>query len=80
MTIKKTWRASSKSEQIGKGEELLYLAGRWGIGVNVKITKPFVYSQTPGIKRRVSKEIPDKMSLPSSIPPSTTPHTPVSED
>ena len=75
MTIKKTWRASSKSEQIGKGEELLYLAGRWGIGIHVKITKPYVYSQLPVIRKRIIEEIPDKTSFPSPVPTTTVPNT-----
>jgi hypothetical protein len=44
MEIKKTWSASSKFEQTEKGEDLFYLAGRWGIGIDVKITRPFLYS------------------------------------
>ena len=45
MKIEKTWTASSKSEKIGKGEELVNMAGRWGVGIDVLITKPFTYSQ-----------------------------------
>ena len=47
MKIEKKWTASSKSEKIIKGEELVNMAGRWDVGIEVSITKPYIYSQGP---------------------------------
>jgi hypothetical protein len=65
MKIDKKWSASSKSEKIVKGEELVNMAGRWGIGIEVSITKPYTYSQGPVEKMIISKETYDRESLPS---------------
>ncbi len=35
MKIDRKWSASSKSEKPGKGEELVNMAGRWGVGIEV---------------------------------------------
>jgi hypothetical protein len=42
-----TWCASSNLQTKQPGEELVDIAGSWGIGINVVITKPFYYSQGP---------------------------------
>lgn len=76
MTIQKTWNASSKFEQTEKGEDLFYLAGRWGVGIDVRITRPFLYSQMSVIKKKTGEAIPEKTSLPSSIPTHTAANTP----
>lgn len=47
MRIEKNWTASSKFEKIGKDEELVNMAGRWGIGIDVHIIKPYAYSRGP---------------------------------
>ncbi|MHC1595013.1 MAG: hypothetical protein ACXQT2_06865 [Methanotrichaceae archaeon] len=47
MKIEKEWTASSKSEKVGKGEELVNMAGQWGVGIEVRINKPYTYSQGP---------------------------------
>jgi len=47
MKIEKKWTASSKSEKIGIGEELVNMAGRWGVGIDVHIIKPYAYSRGP---------------------------------
>jgi|GEM_PF-2016848 len=65
MKIEKTWTASSKSEKIGKGEELVNMAGRWGVGIEVRITKLYTYSPGPVERRTISKETHDRESLPS---------------
>jgi len=65
MKIEKGWSASSKSEKIVKGEELVNMAGRWGVGIEVSITKPYTYSQGPVEKMIISKETHDRESLPS---------------
>jgi len=65
MKIEKEWTASSKSERLEKSEELVNMAGRWGVGIDVLITKPFTYSQGPVEKTIISKETHDRESLPS---------------
>lgn len=59
MKIEKEWSASSKPEKVGKGEELINMAGRWNVGINVRITKPYTHSQGPVEKTVISKETPD---------------------
>ena len=54
MKIEKTWKASSKSERFSRGDELIDIAGRWDIEIDVTITKPYKYSQGP-IKKRLNK-------------------------
>ena len=41
------WSASSKPSPEDEGKELVRLAGRWGVGIEVQIIKPFTYSQGP---------------------------------
>ena len=41
------WCASSNPQPKQLGEELADIAGSWGIGIEVVITRPFVYSQGP---------------------------------
>lgn len=65
MKIEKKWSASSKSEKTGKGEELVNMAGRWDVGIDVRITKPYAYSKGPVERKIVSKETLDRDSLPS---------------
>lgn len=59
MKIEKEWTASSKSERLEKSEELVNMAGRWGVGIDVLITKPFTYSQGPLEKLVTNKEALD---------------------
>lgn len=66
MKIDKTWSASSKSEKIVKDEELVNMAGRWDVGIEVSITNPYTYSQGPVEKMIISKETHDRESLPST--------------
>ena len=47
MKIYKKWSASSDSENIVKGNELVNMAGRWNVGIEVSIIKPYTYSQSP---------------------------------
>ena len=63
MKIEKKWTASSKSEKIEKGEELVNMAGRWDVGIEVRITKPYTYSQGPVARRIISKETQDRESM-----------------
>ena len=66
MKIDKKWSASSKSEKIVKGEELVNMAGRWDVGIEVSTTKPYTYSQGPVEKMLINnKETHDRESLPS---------------
>lgn len=65
MKIEKEWSASSKSKKIVKGAELVNTAGRWDVGIEVSITKPYTYSQGPVEKMIISKETHDRESLPS---------------
>jgi hypothetical protein len=47
MNKTQTWSASFDPSSIQSGEELVEMAGRWGIGLNLVITKPFTYSKGP---------------------------------
>jgi hypothetical protein len=62
MRIEKTWSANSKPAGSDKTEGLANMAGQWGIGIEVSITKPYRYSKGP-----VERKIREKESLP---PPS----------
>jgi len=64
MKIEKKWTASSKSEKIEKGEDLVNLAGRWGVGIGVRIINPYAYSRGP--VEIISKETRDRENLPSN--------------
>ena len=63
MKIEKTWSASSESGDLREGEELTNIAGRWGIGVEVSVTRPYTYSKGPVEKRIIRR----KESPPSPI-------------
>jgi hypothetical protein len=65
MKIEKKWSASSKPEEIVKGEELVNMAGRWGISIEVSITKPYTYSQGPVERMIIRNGTHDRESLPS---------------
>jgi len=65
MKIEKEWIASSKPERFRKSEELVNMAGRWNVGIEVSITKPYIYSQGPVEKLIISKETHDTENLPS---------------
>ena len=65
MKIEKEWRASSKLERVGKRDELINMAGRWGVGIDVSITKPYTYSQGPVEKVIISKKTHGRENLPS---------------
>jgi len=65
MKIEKKWSASSKSEEFGKGEELVNVAGQWGVGIEVSITKPYTYSQGPVERMITRKETRGREILPS---------------
>ncbi len=65
MKIEKEWRATSKPKMARKGEELINMAGRWGVGIDVSITKPYTYSQGPVEKVIISKETHGRENLPS---------------
>lgn len=53
MKIYKKWSASSDSENIVKGNELVNMAGRWNVGIEVSIIKPYTYSHPKCIKGKV---------------------------
>jgi len=57
MKADKTWSASSKTEEIVKGEELVNMAGQWGASIEISITKPYSYSKGPIEIRVISNEI-----------------------
>ncbi len=63
MKIEKEWTASSKPERFGKSEELVNMAGRWNVGIEVSITKPYIYSQGPVEKVIINKETHDRENL-----------------
>lgn len=48
--IEGTWIANSKSESFEKSKELINMAGRWDIGIEVSLIKPYTYTQN-SIKR-----------------------------
>ena len=47
MTTKRSWSASSKPEEPEDSDTLVDLAGRWNIGIDVRVTNPHTYSQDP---------------------------------
>jgi hypothetical protein len=47
MNNTQTWSASFDPPSMQSGEELVEMAGRWGIGLNIVITKPFTYFRGP---------------------------------
>jgi len=65
MKVDKRWSASSKSEGIVRGEELVGIAGQWGLSVEISITKPYSYSKGPIETREISDEIQKKESSPT---------------
>jgi len=65
MKIEKRWTANSKSEKIGNGKELINIAGQWGLGIEVSIIKPYIYSKGPV---EINKETCDRESMLSPIP------------
>jgi len=60
MKVDKKWSVSSKSEEIVRGEELVSMAGQWGVGIEISITKPYSYSKGPVEIRVISNEIHKK--------------------
>jgi len=59
MKIEKEWRVSSKPERFGKGEELVDMAGRWRVGIDIHVTNPYTYYQGPVEKTVISKKTLD---------------------
>jgi len=47
MTTKRSWSASSKPEEPEDSDTLVDLAGRWNIGIDVRVTNPHAYSLGP---------------------------------
>jgi len=62
MKIEKEWRASSRVDRVGEGEELVNMAGRWGVGIDVHIIKPYTYSQGPVEKIVISEGVHERES------------------
>lgn len=58
MRIEKTWSASSKPENFVKNKELIKMVGKWNIGIEVSITKPYEYSQGPVVKKKEEVQNP----------------------
>ena len=58
MKIENTWSATSKSEHRKPSKELVNLAGRWDVGIEIVITKPQFYSHGPVEKRMITDKIP----------------------
>lgn len=67
MKVAKEWSASSKSEEIVRGEELVSMAGQWGVSIEISITKPYSYSKGPVEIRETSDEIQKKELYSTSI-------------
>ena len=65
MKIEKKWSATSKPERVEKSEELVKMAGRWNVGIEVSITEPYTYSQGPVEKIIINRETYDREGLPS---------------
>jgi len=57
MKVAKEWSASSKSERIVRGEELVSMAGQWGVSIEISITRPYSYSQGPIEVRETSEKV-----------------------
>ncbi|TKJ28467.1 MAG: hypothetical protein CEE40_11575 [Chloroflexi bacterium B3_Chlor] len=57
MRIEKSWSASSESDEAQRGAELVHMAGLWDVGIQVRITKPYVFSQGPMEKTALEKRL-----------------------
>lgn len=57
MKVAKKWSASSKSKEIVRGEELVSMAGQWGVSIKISITKPYSYSKGPVEIREISERV-----------------------
>lgn len=56
MKFEKTWSAASKSDNLKKSKELVNIAGRWNIGIEVSISKPYEYTQGPIARKKETQE------------------------
>jgi len=57
MKIGNTWSATSKSEKRKPSKDLVNLAGRWDVGIEIVITKPQFCSHGLVEKRMITDKI-----------------------
>lgn len=60
MKIEKTWTTSSEPEKIVRGDELVDLAARWDVEIEVHITHLSQYRQGPVEREIIGKEWYDR--------------------
>jgi hypothetical protein len=56
MRVEKTWSAGSECEEIQRGRELAHMAGLWNAAIQVRITKPYVFSRGSLERKAVQKK------------------------
>ena len=57
MRLENTLSATSKSEKLKPSKELVNLAGRWDVGIEVVITKPQFYSLGPVERKMMTDKL-----------------------
>ena len=57
MKIEKTWTATSDNKEKPSNDILTNLAGKWGVGIEVRITNPYTYSNDYKIENVVDDQI-----------------------
>lgn len=55
MKIEKKWSAHPKLDKFNKDQELVNIAGQWGIGIKVSINNPYRFSHGPIEKKAITK-------------------------
>jgi hypothetical protein len=55
MKIEKKWSANPKLNKFKKDQELVNIAGQWGVGIKVRINNPYRFSHGPIEKKAITK-------------------------
>ena len=55
MKIEKKWSANPKLDKFKKDQELVSIAGQWGVGVEVRVNNPYRLSHGPIKKKAIAK-------------------------
>jgi hypothetical protein len=56
MKIEKKWSANPKLDQFKKDQELVNIAGQWGVGIKVRINNPYRFSHGPIEEKAITKK------------------------
>lgn len=57
MKIEKKWSANPKLDKFKKNQELVSIAGQWGVGIKVHINNPYRFSHGPIEEKASTKRI-----------------------